>query len=266
MNEPDKGQVTLSAAEVYEAFFIPALFQQWTPRMIEAAQIEPGHRVLDVGCGTGVLARAAAARAGPKGSVVGLDPNEGMLTVATRSAPEVEWRRGRAESLPFDSDSFDAVVSQFALMFFENQTAAIREIIRVARPGARVAIAVWASLEDTPGYAAVASLLDRLFGSEIADALRAPFALGDKDVLRRRFAEAGVNEPEIATRDGTARFSSIESWIYTDVKGWTLADLIDDGQYALLLNEAEKTLRAFVAADGQVAFVAPAHIVTVIKP
>src|SRR5262245_30686072 len=100
MGEASTGQVTGSAAEVYEAFFVPALFGQWATRLAEAAGLCPGNRVLDVACGTGVLAREAAGRVAPGGSVVGLDRNEGMLAVAAAKAPSIGWRAGRAEALP----------------------------------------------------------------------------------------------------------------------------------------------------------------------
>ncbi len=221
-----------------------ALFEQWADRRVDAAAIESGHRVLDVACGTGVLARAASDRAGP-GAVVGLDVNAGMLAVATRKAPEIDWRQGRAEALPFDDESFDRVVSQFGLMFFEDRAAAIREMLRVVRRGGRVAIAVWASLAATPGYAAVAGLLERLFGEPVADALRAPFSLGDRESLGRLLAQAGIDDAQIATRAGIARFASIQSWMFTDVKGWTLADQIDDWQFELLVKEAAEVLQPF---------------------
>jgi ubiquinone/menaquinone biosynthesis C-methylase UbiE len=142
MSKITRGQVTASAAEVYEEFYLPALFQEWTGPMLEAARVEPGARVLDVACGTGVLARALTERVGPRGSVVGLDINEGMLTVARRVSPRVEWRAGAAEALPFEAESFDAVLSQFGLMFFDDRRAAIREMQRVLKPGGRLAVAV----------------------------------------------------------------------------------------------------------------------------
>ena len=111
----------IAAATAYEEFFVPALFREWAPRVVDAAQILPGHRVLDVACGTGVLAREAAGRARPTGVVAGLDLNPGMLVVARQLAPAVEWRHGTAESLPFPDHSFDAVVSQFGLMFFRQR-------------------------------------------------------------------------------------------------------------------------------------------------
>jgi ubiquinone/menaquinone biosynthesis C-methylase UbiE len=265
MSESERGQVTGNAAEVYEEFFVPALFQEWTDRVAEAARVSPGERVLDVACGTGALTRTVAARVGRTGTAVGLDINDGMLAVARRKAPGIEWRSGRVEALPFEAGSFDAVVSQFGLMFFEDRRAALGEMMRVLRRDGRLAVAVWDSLERTPGYAAMTGLLRRLFGDRVADALRAPFVLGDPGALRSLFVTAGVADAKVTTHKGTARFSSIKAWIYTDVKGWTLADMIDDAQFARLLEEAEKVLRPFVAPDGTIAFEAPAHIVTATK-
>src|SRR5262245_4475431 len=104
------GQVSSNAAEVYESFFVRCLFQQWTDRMCDAAHVSEGQRVLDVACGTGVLARTAAARVGPRGHVVGADINEGMLAVARRTSPSIEWCNCPAERLAFADGSFGAVL------------------------------------------------------------------------------------------------------------------------------------------------------------
>jgi ubiquinone/menaquinone biosynthesis C-methylase UbiE len=265
MSDSDRGQINRSAAEVYEEFFIAALFGEWADRVVDAARIQAGQRVLDVACGTGILARAAAKRVGASGLVVGLDINAGMLAVAARKAPQIEWRQGKAEALPSEDNRFDAVVSQFGLMFFEDRRAALQEMIRVLKPGGHLAVAVWASLDRSPGYAAMVDLLQRLFGEPAADALRAPFILGDIDELQALFSAAGIPNTTVTTPPGTAHFPSIQSWIFTDVKGWTLADMIDDAQYEMLLKEAEQVLAPFVTADGSVTFDAPAHIVTVVK-
>lgn len=264
-NNSEHGQINTSAAEVYEEFFLPALFQEWPPRVAEAARIGAGQRVLDVACGTGVLARAVAPRVVPNGSVTGLDINPGMLAVARRVAPTIDWREGRAEALPFENDRFDAVVSQFGLMFFEDRGAAITEMMRVLKPGGRLAVAVWDVLESSPGYAAMVKLLQEQFDAKVADALRAPFVLGDTKMLRALFADAGVANADIETHTGTARFASLESWVYTDIKGWTLADAIDDTQYRKLIEAARGALGNFVGADGQVCFHIPAHIVVAVK-
>jgi ubiquinone/menaquinone biosynthesis C-methylase UbiE len=259
-----RGQVRASAAEIYDEFFVPALFEAWAPRLLDAAGVRHGFRVLDVACGTGVVARAAVGRIGA-GSVTGLDANSGMLAVARRHHGGIEWRDGRAEALPFDDTSFDTVLCQFGLMFFDERAAALREMRRVLRSGGRLAIAVWDSLERTPGYAAMTALLRRLFGEEIAAALRAPYCLGDTRELAALLEQAGIGGAQIATVEGVARFPSIASWVRTDIKGWTLADRIDDAQFARLAAEAEKELRHFVTADGSVEFAHPAHIATATK-
>jgi ubiquinone/menaquinone biosynthesis C-methylase UbiE len=265
MDDVSRGQVNRSAAEIYDEFFVPALFQEWPSRLADRAQLRAGERVLDVACGTGVLAREAASRVGPQGAVVGLDLNEGMLAVARRKAPAIEWRQGKAEALPFPDRSFDAVLCQFGLMFFEDPAAALGEMWRVLKPRGRLVVAVWDAAERSPGYAAMIRLLQRLFGERIADELRGPFRLGDPARFRRLLKEASVAEPAIVTVEGKARFPSIEAWVHTDVKGWTLADLIDDDQYRRLLLAAERELAVFCTPAGTVEFAAPAHIASATK-
>jgi SAM-dependent methyltransferase len=263
--EDDRGQVTSEAARVYEEFFVPALFEEWAVRVAGAAGVRDGQRVLDVACGTGVLARAAARRAGA-GSVSGLDRNPAMLGVARGIEPAIEWREGRAEELPYADDAFDVVVSQFGLMFFDDPVRALREMIRVLRPGGHLAVAVWGALESSPGYAAMAALLERLFGERVALELRAPFRLGDRELLVSLLDQAGLAGAAIETVTGSARFPSLAAWIHTDIRGWTLADAIDDAELALLQREAADALAGFVGDDGGVAFAIEGHIATAGAP
>jgi ubiquinone/menaquinone biosynthesis C-methylase UbiE len=152
MAESERWQVSTDAAEVYESCFVPAIFGAWASPVADAAGIRRGNKVLDVGCGTGVLAREAFRRVGQEGQVVGLDLNEGMLAVAARSEPQIEWRLGDAASLPFEDSSFDVVVSQFALMYFPDRMASLREMWRTLAPGGRLAIAAWAPIVHARGY------------------------------------------------------------------------------------------------------------------
>ncbi|GJL83454.1 MAG: ubiquinone/menaquinone biosynthesis methyltransferase [marine bacterium B5-7] len=258
----ETGQVNRSAADVYEEFFVPALFQRWTEPVAQAAQVKQGDDVLDIACGTGVLARRLAARVGKAGKVTGLDINDGMLDIARKHLSSIFWRQGDAEALPFDDNRFDAVVCQFGLMFFQDRKQALREMVRVLRPGHKLAVAVWDTLDNTPGYAATSGLLHRLFGASVAESLRSPYVLGDTKVLVELFNQPGLSEVLIDTREGLAEFDSIEDWMHTDIRGWTLAGILDDDQYALLLKEAKAALKKFVGSDGRVVFKAPAHIVT----
>jgi SAM-dependent methyltransferase len=255
------GQISTAAAEVYEQFFVPALFGQFVGPTLDAVGAGDGDRLLDVGTGTGAVARAAVSRVGSGGSVVAVDPNAGMLAVAERLAPAVDFRRGPAEQLPFGDAQFDCVTCQFALMFFGDRRCAVEEFKRVLRPGGRVAVVTWAAVENSPGYAAMVGLLADEIGDWAAEALRAPFCVGDPEalgaLLRRSFAHAGV-----AVKDGQARFASLDDWLHTEIRGWTLAERIDDDQYARLRRAAETRLAGFVADDGSVRFAAPALIAT----
>lgn len=265
MNAISDGQITSNAAQVYDTFFVPALFAEWAPRMADAAGLDVGQQILDVACGTGLFARVALPRVLPDGSVSGLDCNPDMLAVAHQQEPRIDWQLGHAEALPYADNSFDAVACQFGLMFFDDRPTALQEMWRVLRPGGPLVIAVWDTLERTPGYAAMAALLQRLFGEQIADELRAPFVLGDPDELRDVFAAARISEIELTSIIGKARFPSIVDWVHTDIKGWTLANKIDDEQFAVLLREAKTEFARFRQTDGQVVLDSPAHIVSAWK-
>lgn len=261
-------QAHIDAASAYEALFVPALFGRWALIVADAARIQPGQRVLDVACGTGVLAREVATRVGSRGAVTGLDPSPGMLAVAERLAPSVAWREGVAESLPFADRSFDAVVSQFGFMFFRNRRLALREMVRVLSPGGRLAVAVWDSLDNNPAYAAEVALLERVAGRRAADALRAPFVLGGRKELAALFADTGVASVEIRTHRGMARFPNVRTMVEADLRGWlpVMGVVLPEEQIGHVLEEAEQVFRPYVTPEGTVAFDSPAHITTGTKP
>jgi SAM-dependent methyltransferase len=255
------GQVVESAAEVYEEFFVPALFGQWPPVVLDRAGLKPGDDVLDVGCGTGVLAREAARQLAGSGTVTGVDVNDGMLAVARRAMEPVSWLGGDAEALPFPDGSFDRVVGQFVLMFTADPGQAVAEMGRVTRPGGVVAVATWCALEESPGYAAMARLLHDVLGPAAAESLRVPFSLGDVASLRSLLAD-GLADVTVQRHEGTASFETLDSWLHTDIRGWTLAGSVDDEAYAALRDRAAHALAGFVDPDGRVRFAAPALIGT----
>ena len=255
------GQLSKAAAEIYEESLVPALFDQWVEPMLDAVHPVDGERLLDVGAGTGLVARVALQRVGATGSVIALDPNEGMLAMAERRCPGLDIRRGTAEELPIDDDEIDCLTCQFALMFFSDRTRAVSEMARVLRPGGRVAVATWAAVEEVPGFAAMVDLFGDELGDWAAHAMRAPFSIGTADaladLLRPSFPDVAVTR-----RAGVARFASIDDWLYSEIRGWTLSEHVDDDRYAHLRVQAAERLSKFVGADGVVSFAAPALIAT----
>jgi SAM-dependent methyltransferase len=252
------------AALAYEDLHVNALFRQWAAPLLDAAGVTTGNCVLDVACGTGVVAREALSRVGATGSVTGLDIGPSMLAVAEGIEPGVTWTLGDAGQLPFDNGEFDAVVSQFGLMFFGDRGQAIREMFRCVTPGAPVVVAVWDALERSEAYPISVDLLYRRAGPAAADALRAPFVLGDPGELRNLFDQAGASTVSIDTQHGTARFPSVRAMVEADLRGWlpVMGVLLDDDLIELILAEAEDALGEYVSVDGEMVFDAPAHIVT----
>jgi SAM-dependent methyltransferase len=254
----------ITAAAAYEDFFVPAMFGEWAPRMADAAHIEAGARVLDVACGTGVFAREAARRVGPEGQVTGLDANPGMLAVAARLAPSLTWQQGDAHELSFEAASFDVVVCQFGLMFFADRVRALREMLRVTAPGGRIAVCVWDALENAPAYALEVELLEQYAGKAAADALRAPFVLGERQEVERLFDVAGAASVTAKTVAGTGRFPSARAMLEADLRGWLplVGIVVSEPQIEALLARAEEVFRPYLDAHGVLCCPAPAHIVS----
>ncbi len=254
-------------AEAYERLLAPALFQAWTGRLADAANIGAGQQVLDVACGTGILARTLAERVGENGSVSGLDINPGMLAVARRSSPAIDWRQGPAEALPYASDTFDAVASQFGLMLFADPEAALREMRRVLKPGGSLSVAVFDAIDHFPPYAAMADVYERVVGSDVGNALRFPFSMGDRHRLAALFASAGIDSARITEQEGMASFPSVRGMVLADVKGWfPFAGIqLDDRTIDAVVCEAETALGPFRTDAGAVAFRVPVQLVAATK-
>jgi SAM-dependent methyltransferase len=265
MSDPDAWQLAHEAAVAYEKDFVPAIFSQWPPVLAEVTGMKAGDRVLDVACGTGILAREAAERVQPTGRVTGLDLNEAMLAVARQLRAEIDWRQGDAEKLPFDDSAFDVVVSQFALMFFPDQVTALREMWRVLAPRGRLAVAVCAPITHTNGYSALARLLRREAGDRAGAMVEGYFAIGDEAALQWLCKAAGIAGASVITREGWARFASIDELVRIEIKGSPLTGLVDETSYQKVLRAARQELRDFSDDQGKVSIRLDATILTASK-
>lgn len=131
-------QLEGSAAELYQRYLVPAITTKWADDLVHRAQLRAGEDVLDIACGTGVVARLAASKATP-GHVTGLDLNSGMLAVARNvsngGGEPVSWKEGSALDLPFPSGHFDVVLCQLGLQFFPDQPGPARDAPRGPRLG-----------------------------------------------------------------------------------------------------------------------------------
>ena len=132
MSAQPEWQFVGNVPENYERYLVPSIFGPWAKDLVEIAQLQPKERVLDIACGTGIVARTAALTLGSGGSVVGLDVSLPMLAAARSAAAaeglSIDWQEGSAMKLPLADAACDVVLCQQGLQFFPDRPAALREM------------------------------------------------------------------------------------------------------------------------------------------
>jgi SAM-dependent methyltransferase len=201
-------QLDEHSAAAYERYLVPAIFAPAAEGILEALAPQPGERLLDVGCGTGVVARQAAPRVAPGGRVCGLDLNAAMLDVARASEADVDWQQGDAAAMPLADAAFDVVVCQAALMFMPDPAAAVGEMRRVLASGGRLGLSVFRDGRFNPLYAVFADLLERHVGPDAGAMMRSPFAAWRVADLRALLAGAGLRDVQVRIVCGGERYPS----------------------------------------------------------
>jgi ubiquinone/menaquinone biosynthesis C-methylase UbiE len=192
-----------SFPEMYEQELVGPLFRPWVEPMLEEVHLAAGERVLDVACGTGIVARLAKERVGDAGRVVGVDLSPAMLAVARRVAPGIEWREGDAGALPIQGDErFDVVLCQQGLQFFPDRLAALQQARRALAPRGRVAVSTWRPDEEIPLGRELRRVAERHLGP-IADRRH---GFGEPGPLEALLRDAGFREVRSKTLTRTIRF------------------------------------------------------------
>jgi SAM-dependent methyltransferase len=213
----ERWQMTGSGPEAYERHLVPAIFAPWARILLELARLQPGERVLDAACGTGVVARAASLCVGARGNVTGVDLNPGMLEVARAVAGEagqaIAWQEGSLETLPFPDGSFDVVLCQQGLQFCSDKAAAAAELRRVLREGGRLTLSVWRDIQHFPYMLAVTGALADHVGAEASQRMSAPCSFGKADALRAVLRQGGFKDVRVRIDVLPMRVSSLEQFL-----------------------------------------------------
>ena len=266
----EQWQVEGGAAELYQHHLVPAVTTGWAAGLVDRVGLRRGERVLDVACGTGVVARAAAERVGRTGRVAGIDINAAMLGVA-RALPagagaRIGWVQGSVLSLPCAEASHDVVVCQLGLQFVPDRPAALAQMRRVLRPGGRLGVNVFGPIEHNPATFALAQALDRHLGPDASMTKRAEHALADAALLRTLAGEAGFGRIKIVTETRTVRFASVSDYVRIQLTATPLASLLQHqpgrpGQRLaqVLIADVAAALQPHQTADG-LAFPQEAHV------
>jgi ubiquinone/menaquinone biosynthesis C-methylase UbiE len=180
---------------------IRQMFAPVTQALVEDGLIGNGHAVLDIGTGPGEPCLSIAALVGAEGKVYGIDPAPEMVAAARRATEHLGFRNAQfdvafADHLPFPADTFDAVVSRFGAMFFPAPVDAVREMLRVLKPGRKLALAVWHFAERNPFFYTLQRIIERYVDSP-PPAPDAPdaFRFADPGKLRNVLGEAGAIAP-----------------------------------------------------------------------
>ncbi len=214
-------QAALRAAQAYDSYLVPSMFRPWARVLLDHAALRPGERLLDLACGTGVVAREAAGRVGVHGQVTALDVNPAMLAVARThtaapGAPDIAWTQGSAQALPFADASFDVALCQQGFQFFSDRALACADLRRVLVPGGRALLLVSQAIGRNPLY-------DHLNRAMLArtgiPAYAAPFALGEAGQLEALLEDADFRQVRVQEAQLEVSFPSPERFVTSSVQG-----------------------------------------------
>jgi ubiquinone/menaquinone biosynthesis C-methylase UbiE len=274
MSQHEHWQLDGSAPELYERYLVPAITSVWAVDLVERARPKPAEAVLDIACGTGVVARLAAERV-KTGRIVGLDFNAGMLAVA-RSRPNagapIEWFEGSALELPFGDGSFDLVLCQLGLQFFPDRPLALREMKRVLSPSGRVALSVYGPIEHTPAAYAFVQALDRHLGPQASKIKRAEHIFSETDEVDTLAIEQGFDQVAVEAVTKRISFPSVLDYVRFQLIATPMASLIgdqDDIARETIIKEVAATAESLIdpemLADGRLSFPQEAYVLTAVR-
>jgi len=231
----------------YERYFVPAIGAPAAKALVEIAALHPGERVLDVACGTGVVARLASEAVGIDGTVAGLDINPGMLAVARATTPagtEIEWHEASAEAMPLPDASFDAVLCQMGLQFVPDKQAALRQMRRVLAPGGRLILNVPGPVPQL--FSVMGEALARHIDAEAVAFVDQVFSLHDTAEIRNLIDGAGFRDISVQADTKALRLPAPETFLWQYVHSTPLADAV-----AQVSDERRGALERDVAAKWQ---------------
>ncbi len=223
-------QLSGNAAELYEQFLVPTIFVPWAQHLLSKSPPQTGQNILDVACGTGIVARMAKARVGSTGRVVGADLNAGMLQVAKAVANDslIEWIESDVADTPLENECFNTAYCQQGLQFFPDKVGALKEIARLLHPNGLCFAVVAQSLDQNPLMRSQVDALTKHVGADAANGIRSVCGLADGDEIAGLFEQAGYVDVNFDKVDLTLTHSEGRAFVQNGILSTPVAGIISD--------------------------------------
>lgn len=261
-----------SGPYAYQDYIADPVLRPGIQPLLQAAEISPGDRVVDLACGTGMVTRALLEQVGSSGTVIGIDLNPMMLEVAkeltsSEAAVDIEWRQGDAASLPLEDGRADAIVCQQGFQFFADKSAALAEMARTLSDDGRLAFSVLREIERNPFQWAIADALQAHVGERAAAVIHTPFAMHEPEAIRGLVADAGFEDVHLRLETTVVRHPSLDDLVPGYINATPVADQVaslEAETQAKIVSHVESGLTGYVDDDGLAAplsfYVVSAHI------
>ncbi len=238
-------------ADLFENVLVPMIFRPWAEDLLDRVPLSGNDRVLDVGCGTGVVARLARERIGPKADIQGVDLSALMIGKARSIAPDIAWHEAGAEKMPLPDGAFDVIVCQQAFQFFPDREAASREMRRVLDKGGRIAVSTWRPIEECPLFYGLDQAATRLFGPR----LDRRHSFGDGDAIASILGGAGFQKSDAQVITRTEHIPDARTFVrfnlgatYPPINQMSAAE--EEAAIDAMVREASDTLNQFAEGRG----------------
>lgn len=255
----------------YDRELVPWLFGHWAEPFVDLAEPLASSRLLDLACGSGLIARTLVGRLDRDGRIDAVDIDPAMVAYASSTIDDerVRWHSSDAADLPLEDGSIDGALCHQGLQFFPDQPKVLAEIARTLRPGGRLTVAVWGRLDDNPWPAALASATRAVLGDEAAEGMAVVCALGDATQVSTLLADAGFERASVDTRERTAVHPDVDIAVagqLAALPSGSITDQLDSERRAHVTAEMIARLAPHTDRAGRLAVPSTSVLATAISP
>ncbi len=213
MTKKSGWQLSGDGPDAYEKYIVPAYTGAWAKEIVNRACLGVGEKILDVACGTGLVARTASEKQNSSDLIYGIDVNEVMVKKAREIEANINWHHSDVTDMPFPDNKFDVIFCQQGLQYFPDSSLALKEMKRVLIENGRILLSVWRPIEYSPFYESLCKVLEKYINAKAASMLSGAFSFGDDKKLKTIFANAGFSSININIVVKQMSYSPFEEFV-----------------------------------------------------